>query len=143
MKGAEHFEKKGFAVTYERQVKGNGAIDLLAERPGERVAIEVETGKPDIRANLSKASVGGFDRLVLVATPAFQRCDACGGELAVAIRRYRCRQCGADATLRFLFDGLVFDAEYFRQKMYECRSRKQDLLPSDLPNAGLPAAGYQ
>ncbi len=60
-------------------------------------------------------------------TLTFQRCQSCGGQLAIAVRRYRCQHCGADATSRFMFDGLVFDAEYFRQKMAEYRSRRQDL----------------
>jgi len=57
-------------------------------------------------------------------TIVFQRCSGCGGMLTLAIRRYCCRQCGADIQSRFLFDGLVFDAEYFRQKMAESRERK-------------------
>jgi energy-coupling factor transporter ATP-binding protein EcfA2 len=68
LKTAEHFEKKGHTVTREHVIKGNGAVDLLAERPGERVAIEIETGKSDIPANLAKIKKGGFDRVVLVAT---------------------------------------------------------------------------
>ncbi len=67
-KTAEHFEKKGYEVTREHPIKGNGAVDILAERPGERVVVEVETGKSDIKANLSKIKGGGFDRVVLVAT---------------------------------------------------------------------------
>ena len=69
-KVAEHFEKRGYEVTREHQIKGNGAIDLLAQRPGERVAVEVETGKSDIKANLAKMRGAGFDRVVLVATSA-------------------------------------------------------------------------
>jgi len=34
----------------------------------ERIAVEVETGKSDIKANLSKVADAGFDRVVLVAT---------------------------------------------------------------------------
>jgi DNA-directed RNA polymerase subunit RPC12/RpoP len=60
-------------------------------------------------------------------TATFQRCAGCGGELELRIRRYRCKTCGADVASRFLFDGLVFDAEYFRQKMAEHRVRKRDL----------------
>lgn len=59
-------------------------------------------------------------------TVTFQRCSACGGAPVLRIRRYRCRACGADVQSRFLFDGLVFDAEYFRQKMAESRHRKCD-----------------
>jgi len=62
-KVAEHFERQGYEMTHEHQIEGNGAVDLLAERPGEHVAIEIETGKSDIKA--------GFDRLIIVATSPF------------------------------------------------------------------------
>ena len=67
-KAAEHFERKGYAVTREHVIDGNGAVDILAERPGERAAVEVETGRSDIEMNLSKVTGAGFDRVVLVAT---------------------------------------------------------------------------
>ncbi len=60
-------------------------------------------------------------------TLAFQSCESCGGRLELRLRRYRCTQCGADVASRFLFDGLAFDAEYFRQKMTESRQRKREL----------------
>ena len=65
---AKHFEKKGYEVTYEHPVKGNGAIDILAQKPGVQVAIEIETGKSDIKSNLQKMLKGNFDRTILVAT---------------------------------------------------------------------------
>jgi len=65
---SSYFEKKGYEMTREHPIKGNGAIDLLAQCPGEQVAIEVETGKSDIKANLAKIKEGGFDRMVLIAT---------------------------------------------------------------------------
>jgi len=61
------------------------------------------------------------------ATVAFQRCVACGGVPVLRVRRYECRACGSPITSRFLFDGLVFDAEYFRRKMAESRQRRQEL----------------
>ena len=67
-KTAKHFETKGYEVKYEHPVKGNGAIDILATRPGEQVAVEVETGKSNIKENLNKIKDAGFDRIVLVAT---------------------------------------------------------------------------
>lgn len=60
-------------------------------------------------------------------TIAFQRCPSCGGKPKVRIRRYVCGACGADIDSQFLFDGLVFDAEYFRQKVAESRERKREL----------------
>ena len=59
-------------------------------------------------------------------TVAFQRCSECGGVPVLKVRRYECRNCGRDVRSRFLFDGLVFDADYFRQKMVEARQRKSE-----------------
>jgi len=61
-------------------------------------------------------------------TIAFQRCSECGGEPELKIRRYSCKQCGAHVPSRFLFNGLVLDADYFRKKMVESRQRKADRL---------------
>jgi len=60
-------------------------------------------------------------------TVAFQRCTHCGGKPHLRIRRYVCRTCGRDVASRFVFDGLVFDAAYFRAKMAESRQRKKQL----------------
>ena len=58
-------------------------------------------------------------------TTAFQRCIVCGGRAELQLRRYRCKICSNDITSRFLFDGLVFDREYFRQKMAESRQQRK------------------
>ena len=76
-----------------------------------------------LRDGRCRCTACGLD---LDPTVAFQRCSACGGVPVLRISRYRCRACGADVPSRFLFDGLVFDAEYFRQKMTESRHRKCD-----------------
>lgn len=68
MKAAEHFEKTGYVIGHEHVIDGNGAVDLVAQRPGERLAVEVETGKSDIMANLQKVQAAGFDRIILLAT---------------------------------------------------------------------------
>lgn len=65
---AEHFARRGFEVIHEYHIPGDGHADLVAERPGERIAIEVETGKSDISANLEKLRGAGFDRIILVAS---------------------------------------------------------------------------
>jgi Holliday junction resolvase-like predicted endonuclease len=67
---ASYFEKKGYKISCEHPVKGNGAIDILAERPGEKVAVEVETAKSNTKTNLKNAVNTGFDRTILVATAA-------------------------------------------------------------------------
>ncbi len=67
-KVADHFENDGYDITHEYLIKGNGAVDVVAERAGERIAIEVETGKSDIAANLRKLLRAGFDRVIFLAT---------------------------------------------------------------------------
>ena len=67
---AKYFEKQGYEVTREHPVKGNGAIDILAQKHGKRTAVEVETGKSSITTNLAKTKNAGFDKIVFVATSA-------------------------------------------------------------------------
>jgi len=52
-------------------------------------------------------------------------CSVCGGIPILRIRRYLCKDCGGDITSKFLFDGTVFNSDYFRQKMSESRQRKK------------------
>ena len=52
-RAADMFADRGFEVTHEYAVQGNGTVDVLAERPGERIAIEIETGKSDISPTTS------------------------------------------------------------------------------------------
>lgn len=66
-KAARYFEKKGYDISREHPVKGNGATDILAEKPGEQVAVEIETGKSNIKANLDKIQKADFDKIILVA----------------------------------------------------------------------------
>ena len=57
----------------------------------------------------------------------FQRCSNCGGRIKLRIRRYQCQKCGQDVRSRFLFDGRVFDSQYFKVKMLQSRQRKKGL----------------
>lgn len=61
-------------------------------------------------------------------TLTYQNCQHCGGKIRIRVRRYECIACGRSAVSQFLFDGVVFDAAYFRQKMAESRQRKQQRL---------------
>jgi hypothetical protein len=65
---AEMYEKQGYEVALEHAVAGNGIVDVVAERASERLAVEIETGKSDIRMNIEKTRLSGFDRVILVAT---------------------------------------------------------------------------
>ncbi|MHC4116694.1 MAG: hypothetical protein ACYSWO_04220 [Planctomycetota bacterium] len=59
-------------------------------------------------------------------TVVFQRCPACGGRPLLRVSRYQCRNCGADIASKFLFDGTVLNADYFRRKMAESRQLKKE-----------------
>ncbi len=59
-------------------------------------------------------------------TVEFERCLNCGGSPVLRVRRYQCRNCGSEIKSKFLFDGLIFNAEYFRQKVTESRQRKKE-----------------
>jgi hypothetical protein len=82
----------------------NGSLDMISESKCQCASCKKE-----------------FDPTVV-----FQRCPACGGAPVLRIRRYQCSHCGGDIISKFLFDGLVFDADYFRAKMAESRQRKQE-----------------
>lgn len=71
-----HFEKQGYEIKCEHPVKGNGAVDILATKPGRQIAVEIETGKSDIRTNIEKIKDAGFDKVILVAAnpSAMNRC---------------------------------------------------------------------
>jgi len=59
-------------------------------------------------------------------TVEFQQCSNCGGKPILKVRRYSCTNCGSDIESKFLFEGLVFEKEYFKAKMIESRQRKKE-----------------
>ena len=65
---AEHLSACGYDVTEEYPLGGGKAIDLLAVKNGQRLAIEVETGKSDAAANVRKCLNAGFRQVVVVTT---------------------------------------------------------------------------
>ncbi|MFH1110728.1 MAG: hypothetical protein V1790_16255 [Planctomycetota bacterium] len=65
---AQQYENAGYDVALEHAVAGNGIVDVVAARANERLAIEIETGKSDIKMNIEKTRQSGFDRVILVAT---------------------------------------------------------------------------
>lgn len=65
---AAYYKKQGYEITFEYAVKGNGKIDILAEKPGERIAIEIETGKSSPLDNLKNAKKASIDKFIFVST---------------------------------------------------------------------------
>ncbi len=76
-------------MTRELAVAGNGIVDVVAERANERLAIEIETGKSDIRINIEKSQQKGFDRVILIATApsAVSACQRALETVPVGIRQ--------------------------------------------------------
>lgn len=63
---ADHYEADGFDVEIEHAVDG-GSIDVYAEQPRERVAIEVAMSPEHEVANVEKCLDAGVDRVEVVA----------------------------------------------------------------------------
>lgn len=64
----DHLEREGWRVEAEHRLIGGGFVDLLAERGGRRMAVEIETGKSDIVQNINKLADEEIDELLLIAT---------------------------------------------------------------------------
>jgi len=73
---AQRFAADGYHIEVEAAL-GNGRADVLAVKGAERVAVEVETGKSDVVANVRRALQAKVDRVLVVATndEAFQRVE--------------------------------------------------------------------
>jgi energy-coupling factor transporter ATP-binding protein EcfA2 len=67
-KAAEYYKKHGYEITFEYAVKGNGKIDIFAEKLGQKIAVEVETGKSEPATNLENAGKASIDKFVFIAT---------------------------------------------------------------------------
>ncbi len=65
-KVAEKLKNDGWAVTMEEPV--NGYADIMAEKDGHKIAVEIETGKSNWRANIEKIGDKDFDKVLIVAT---------------------------------------------------------------------------
>jgi hypothetical protein len=82
-------------------------------------------------------------------TVQFERCLDCGGVPVVRIRRYQCSKCHSDIKSKFLFDGLIFNTDYFRQKVAESRERKKQQrervrqMLAECRSSELPLEGIQ
>jgi len=64
---ARKFSEMGYEVTLEAQRVG-GRVDVLAVKEGERIGIEIETGKSDVVNNVRAGLRSGFTKVIVVAT---------------------------------------------------------------------------
>jgi DNA-binding MarR family transcriptional regulator len=62
----EYYRKKGYKVTYEYKLNGGKSIDVVAEKNGRKIAIEIETGRSDVVCNIKKNVKAGFDKIICV-----------------------------------------------------------------------------
>jgi hypothetical protein len=65
-KVAEYYQKQGFEVKIEEPV--NGFTDLVIEKDGEKIAVEIETGKSDWKKNLQKNVSKNFTKIIIFVT---------------------------------------------------------------------------
>jgi hypothetical protein len=65
---AEEYRSRGYHVEEEYPLGGGKAVDLMATKGDERIAIEVETGKSQVNENLRKCKEAGFEKVVVVRT---------------------------------------------------------------------------
>lgn len=49
-------------------IGGAWTVDLVANKDGERIAVEMETGKSDMAANARKSERAAFQKLISVHT---------------------------------------------------------------------------
>ena len=63
---AEKYRSKGYIVEEEVPIGEGRAVDLVATKDGKRIAIEIETGKSDIKANITKCEKAGFDEVLVI-----------------------------------------------------------------------------
>jgi DNA-binding MarR family transcriptional regulator len=63
---ARTLEHEGYSVEKEHSIGEGSTVDLVAEKDGEWMAIEVETGKSDVTSNIGKSLGAGFSTIVIV-----------------------------------------------------------------------------
>jgi len=62
----EYYRKKGYKVTFEYKIDKGKSVDVVAEKEGKKISIEIETGKSDYIYNVKKDLDYGFDEVLIV-----------------------------------------------------------------------------
>lgn len=65
---ARRYRKQGYQVRKEVPIGEGRAIDLVATKGHEKIAIEVETGKSDVQGNIRKCKEAGFEKVLSILT---------------------------------------------------------------------------
>lgn len=65
---AGHYRALGYEAILEYPLGDGKTVDVVAEKEGERIAIEVETGKSDMVMNIEKCAKADFGKIIVVAT---------------------------------------------------------------------------
>jgi len=65
---AEDYRRKGYEVEIEKLIGGGKTIDLVVTKGEEVIAVEVETGKSDAKANEEKCREAGYDVIRVIHT---------------------------------------------------------------------------
>ena len=60
------YRKKGYKVILEYSIGDGKKVDVVAEKDGKRIAIEIESGKSDGLYNIKKDLVEGFDEVISI-----------------------------------------------------------------------------
>jgi hypothetical protein len=65
---ASRYRGMGYDVQQEVSIRDSKSVDLVATKRDERIAIEIETGKSNVRGNASKSTESGVDEVAVIYT---------------------------------------------------------------------------
>lgn len=65
---AERFREQGYQVEFEVPRKISGRVDVVAQKEGKKIAIEIETGKSNFIHNLRQNLLMKYDKVIIIAT---------------------------------------------------------------------------
>jgi hypothetical protein len=65
-KVGDHYRRQGYEITFEYKIGDGKSVDLVAEKDGKKIAIEIETGKSDSIYNIRKDLEAGFDEVAVI-----------------------------------------------------------------------------
>jgi predicted component of viral defense system (DUF524 family) len=65
---SQDYKIKGYKVELEKSVGNGKAIDIVAQKNHDKIAIEIETGKSNTIENIRKCLKAGYDSVISIAT---------------------------------------------------------------------------